>query len=76
MLQAYAGGFAGRACRANQASLSIPATVRADTDGDMDGLLERVMCCSADDEDRFVAIIHAALAEGTVEPLAAFVGVW
>lgn len=40
----------------------------------MDALLDRVMCSSVDDEDRFVALIHAALAEGLVEPLDAFVG--
>lgn len=42
----------------------------------MDGLLDRVMCSSVDDEDRFVAIIHAALAEGAAEPFDAFVGPW
>ena len=45
-----------------------------ESDGDMDAILDRVMCSSDGDEERFVAIIHAALTDGTAEPLDAFVG--
>ena len=45
-------------------------------EGDMDAILDNVMCARVEDEDRFVAIIRDALKAKRVQPHAAFVGAW
>lgn len=46
----------------------------AQFEGDMDEVLDNVMCCTHDDEDRFVGIIQAAVAAGKVPAFDEFVG--
>jgi hypothetical protein len=40
----------------------------------MDVMLDRVMCSGIDDEERFVAVVHAAIAAGEAPRLSAFTG--
>lgn len=42
----------------------------------MDTVLDSVMCSRPEDEARFVAAIHAALAAGTAARHDAFIGGW
>ena len=44
--------------------------------GDMDSMLQCVPCCQDDDEDRFVALCHAAIADGRAQPHKAFVALY
>ena len=42
--------------------------------GDMDAILDNIMCCTADDEERFANIILAAIKAKTVPARGTFTG--
>ena len=43
-------------------------------EGDMDGILDNVMCSRPEDEDRFVGIIQEGITKGKVTAHVAFTG--
>ena len=45
-----------------------------DAEGDMDAILDSVMCARPEDEERFIAIIHAGIKSKKVAPYQAFTG--
>jgi DnaJ family protein C protein 9 len=63
--------FAGRYRNSKEEEEDVIAAYE-DSKGCMDGVLERVPCSELDDEARFVAVVHAAIAAGRVKPLKAF----